>query len=310
MRFIKDYFNFNKRQERGVLVLSLIFLISISLNHFLPMLNKKPSAHLFENSTFLKQLKLEKFEKEKSWSNDKFKPSNAQKAFKIPVLTIDSDFDPNTISKEDLLNMGLSKYVAGNIHKYRNKGGVFKEPKELAKIYGMEDSVFIQLEPFIKIKQTIPKIETKPEIVHKKDNTPIAKPQIKPIGINSSDSLAFLQVNGIGPFYAGAIIDYRERLGGYLRLSQLKELYKMDSGKYYKMIRGLRFDTISIRQLPINSADFKTILRHPYIDYETTKYIVNKRRKLGKFAALYQLKDDEKMPDSLFVKIAPYLSLE
>ena len=311
MKFIKDYFNFNKRQERGVLVLSIIFLVSLGINHFGPKYLTKAPAHLSQNAPFLNQLKTIKFEAEKEKPKYKSKRSNTQNPPEKVNLVHLSFFDPNKISSVQLLKMGLSDYVVGNMMKYRDRGGVFKSKNDLSKIYGMEESAFKQLEPFIRIDLPEPKKEKVLEI-NKLDKLVIAKPLIKAplVDINSADSTQLIEVTGIGPFYAGAIVEYRNSLGGYLSMEQLKELYKMNDEKYAKMILGLKLDTIIIKQIPLNTAEFKSILRHPYIDYETTKYIVNKRKKLGKFSAMYQLKDSIRFPDSLYLKLEPYLYLD
>ncbi|NPD45774.1 MULTISPECIES: helix-hairpin-helix domain-containing protein [unclassified Lentimicrobium] len=311
MKFIKDYFNFNKRQERGVLVLSIIFLVSLSINHFGPKYLTKAPAHLSHNTPFLNQLNTVKFEAEKEKSKYNPKSSNFKNPPEKIALVNLSFFDPNQVSSAQLLKMGLSEYVVRNVMKYRDKGGFFKSKNDLSKIYGMEESVFKQLEPYIRIELPEPKKEKELEI-KKLDKLVIAKPLMKAplVDINTADSIQLIEVTGIGPFYAGAIVEYRNRLGGYLRMEQLKELYKMDDEKYAKMILGLKLDTIIIKQIPLNTAEFKSILRHPYIDYETTKYIVNMRKQLGKFSALYQLKDSNCFPDSLYLKLEPYLYLD
>jgi len=310
MRFIKDYFHFNKRQERGVIVLAVIIIIMIVLNHYAPYFYQRSPESLNENKTYVKQLQLMAYEDMKAKEAVKKKYN---KKVKAPLtLNINHTFDPNTITKKELIDFGLTKYVVENIHKYRLSGGRFQDAKDIEKIYGMNDNLSGQMLPWIIIKRVyqekeeLPKAkEIKPEITEEKQSIVEVK-----LGINTSDSSALLQVKGIGPFYAGAIIAYRNQLGGYIQLEQLMELYKMDSLKYHMMIGGLYLDSLLPIKIPLNTADFKSILKHPYIDYETTKYIVNKRKKLGKFSALYQLKDDEFMNIDLFEKIKPYLKLD
>ncbi len=311
MNFVKDYFNFNKRQERGVLVLSIIFLISICVNYFGPKYFTKVSSHFAQNAPYLSQLKTVKFEAEREKNKYKSRKSNFQHPPENIELKNLSYFDPNKISSTQLLKMGLSEYVVNNMMKYKEKGGMYKNKYDLSKIYGMEDVVYKQLEPYIQIDLPEPKKEKEFEI-KKLDKLMVKKVPVPlpVIDIATADSVELLQVNGIGPFYAGAIVEYRKRLGGYLNIEQLRGLYKMDSEKYSKMIDGLSLDTIIIKKIALNSADFKTILRHPYINYETTIYLVNKRDKLGKYSALYQIKDPVHFPDSLFIKMEPYLSLE
>jgi DNA uptake protein ComE-like DNA-binding protein len=310
---VKEFFNINKRQERGIFVLSLIIMIMIIIDYFAPDLAPDLPAHITDNAKYLNQVKLLKVEEEPTDPKVCFEIRQKEKGNRAVENLHLKVFDPNVISEKEMLAMGFTKFLAANIRKYREKGGRFKKKKDLAKIYGMEDAFYSQLISYIDISVV-------KEVTAAADETFIEKVQDwevkeKPhkkvhLGINSADSVQLLEVEGIGPYYAGAIIRYRNRLGGFVNKLQLLELYNVDSVKYHRWEDQLYLDTLKIRKLPINTADFKTILRHPYIDYETTKYIVNKRAHLVKFAALSELKDPRKLPNILYQKLLPYLSLE
>ncbi len=114
-------------------------------------------------------------------------------------------FNPNTVSVEDLQRLGFSLKQAQSIENYRLKGGRFRRPEDFAKSFVVSDSVFARLQPYI----DIPRVD-----------------------INKADSAAFLALPGIGPYFAGKIVDYRERLGGYSSAEQLMEIYHFDREKY------------------------------------------------------------------------------
>ena len=307
---IKDYFGFNKRQERGVFVLSLILIIVIFLNHYAPILAPNIPKHISENAQYLKKIKLQAYEepiKYASFSNKKIK----HQISKEPVIIhANKAFDPNTVDIKELISIGLPKKIADNINKYRSKGGKFYHKEDLQRIYGMTDDIYNKLEPYILITEK----KTKWKVT--KDEETFSKPKKEKIvitiaiGINTADSTQLLVVDGVGPFYAGEIINYRNRLGGYNDINQLKELYRMDSVKFERMKKQLFLDSIHLKKININTATFKQVLRHPYIDYETTKYIMNKRNRLGKYAAIYQLKDEKFLPEELYNKLLPYLSID
>lgn len=308
MRWLREYFQLDKRQERGLLVLIVIVIFVIAFNRYAPKMFERSEKSLAETRILIEKLPVASSEKELFQTNGKEKPKEI-------ILEINRFFNPNTISLEKLKETKLPAFVAENWVKYRNSGAVFYKAEDVAKVYGINDQLFDQLKPWIYIpKKELNIVQTGEEakIIDKaldKETNPPVKPAVV-LGVNSADSLTLLEVNGIGPFYAGALVRYRERLGGYRKLSQLMELYKMDSSKLERMLPQLYLDSIKIDKINLNTAAFKEILRHPYIDYETTKYIVNKRNKLGKFAALYQLKDTAEMPDTLYYKLLPYIKLE
>ena len=318
MNNIKNFFNFNRRQERGVFVLCMILISVIIINHYSITFFNDTKDYETENIDYLKQLKMASIEKfTKSTITDKNELSSHDDNLISPKA-----FNPNTVSVACLLEMGLSEKIANNIKKYRNCGGKFYKKEDFKKIYGLSEKVYATLENYISIPQKTKtkkyqqytlKAGVKESFVEKEYKKEYKKEIIvEPLslGLNSADSTQLVQIKGIGPFYASTIIKHRDKLGGYIDVNQLLELYKMDTVKYERMKKYLFVDSISIARININTADFKTILRHPYIDYETTKFIVNKRRELGQYAALYQLKDPIAMPDHKYQKLLPYLAID
>jgi len=101
------------------------------------------------------------------------------------------------------------------------------------------------------------------------------------IEINTADSNQLVKLYGIGPSFAGRILKYRGMLGGFFSIEQLMEVYGMDSIRYDGFRNNIHADTKLLQHLNVNEADFKTLLRHPYLDYETVKLICNYREASG-----------------------------
>lgn len=123
----------------------------------------------------------------------------------VPRRVENFRFNPNTVSVEDLQRLGFSEKQAQAIDHYRQKGGRFSRPADFAKSYVVADSVFERLKPFIDI--------------------PL-------LDINKADSTALLVLPGIGPFFAGKVVQYRTQLGGYSTPEQLMEIWHFDQEKY------------------------------------------------------------------------------
>lgn len=101
------------------------------------------------------------------------------------------------------------------------------------------------------------------------------------VNLNSTDTTELKSLPGIGSFFARNIVEYREKLGGYVEVNQLLEVYAFDSARLETITPYINIDSISLRKINVNIDDFKTILRHPYIEYEDVKKIVNHREKRG-----------------------------
>ena len=99
--------------------------------------------------------------------------------------------------------------------------------------------------------------------------------------INSADTTELKSLPRIGSFFAKNIVDYRNKLGGFIDKQQLLEVYGLDSSRFEIISPYIILDSIEIQKVKVNHDDFKTILRHPYIEYEDVKKIVNYRETKG-----------------------------
>ncbi len=126
----------------------------------------------------------------------------------------------------------------------------------------------------------------------------------QPLELNGADSVALVAVRGIGPYYASRIIRYRERLGGYYSVKQLKEL----NMKYFDVdsnTSSFTVDSTRIRKADLDTMSFKAVLRHPYLEYPDVQLIFNAKRKYGKVSCAV-LKEHGVLPAHRLKKIAPY----
>ena len=115
------------------------------------------------------------------------------------------EFDPNTVSVEDLVRLGFSAKQARSIANYRLKGGRFRRRSDFARSFVVSDSIYRRLEPYI----IIPKLD-----------------------INTADSAEFDALPGIGPYFAAKMVEYRTELGGYSSPRQLIDIYNFGEERY------------------------------------------------------------------------------
>ncbi|MBK7310285.1 MAG: helix-hairpin-helix domain-containing protein [Sphingobacteriaceae bacterium] len=122
--------------------------------------------------------------------------------------------------------------------------------------------------------------------------------------LNSADSLALIELKGIGPAYAKRILKYRNLLGGFTSIQQVKEIYGMTDDLYQLIASQCTINSSSIKKININTVDFKALNKHPYIDYELTKriFILKKNGKITEENIAEIIEDDQ-----LTTKIKPYL---
>lgn len=130
--------------------------------------------------------------------------------------------------------------------------------------------------------------------------------QFRPIDINRADSLLLLPLPGIGPVFAGRIIKYRNLLGGFVRVDQLSEVYGMPP-ETIDLIRSKVFiDSTAVQTIRIDSASFGELLRHPYLEYEEVKALVEYRDFKRNISSLKELKDNYILSDTTLILIDGY----
>lgn len=214
------------------------------------------------------------------------------------------NFDPNTASLEDFEALGLKKWQAVNIIKYREKAGYFASKEDFSKIYGLSETDFEKLEPYIEIKIDSSKIRTKTQTTYnkiKKDKTII-------IELNSTNIEELQKLEGVGKFYAGKIIEYREKLGGYYQKQQLLEVYGINE-ELYDLIQGqIIVDTNKIKKININTADFTRLIKHPYFGKEEVKTILNYRKFAKEINSYEELLKQKAVSKELYIKTKPYIT--
>ena len=219
-------------------------------------------------------------------------------------------YNPNQLPEAAWIQIGLSERQIKTIKNYEAKGGKFRKKEDLKKIYNISDAEYDVLAPFIRIptefKTTVQPLESKMQEV---------KPEVEEIRylnteINSADSATLVKSLHLPTWIASRVISYRNLLGGYYKPSQLNEVYGFDTSHYDKIQKYLKLDTSMIVKIHINDADFKEILRHPYISYDITKQIVNYRNQRGLFKSTQQLVELGILTESTYLKLKPYLSIE
>lgn len=150
--------------------------------------------------------------------------------------------------------------------------------------------------------------ESEPDATPLYSHTPPA-PTRQPLTVelNSADTLTLQLLHGIGPAYARRIVAYRERLGGYTSTRQLLEVYGFTPALLDHIAPSLRLDTSTLTRLDINSAELKTLVRHPYMEYYLARDIVRLRSLGQRFRSADDLRAIPSMTDTTLAKLLPYL---
>lgn len=229
----KDYFTFSKKERNAVFILLVVLGIIILLPLFFPA--KKLHIRIDEKL----QQQLDSLQQSESQQNKNYVdsiPSSDSTQQKNNPLTL-FPFDPNTLNEQGFKQLGLSDKVIHTLINYRNKGGYFKTPQDIKKIYGLSNADAERLIPFIKIASTNKNHDYKNDTKPASEKTPPSnKDYYHAININTATAEEFKTLPGIGDVLANRIVKFRNSMGGFKSVDDVKRTYGL-SDSTFNLIR-------------------------------------------------------------------------
>ena len=242
---MNSFFNLTRNERKGVFVFSafLTFLFFVGI-----YFHSESSSTLYLEKEAIKT---------------PFKDSNSNKSFQKKLYSKKSiikskfsapreNFNPNELSKNDWINMGFSDKQANVFVNYISKKGGLKNADDILKIYGVPLS---QLEA-LKSKITIP---------------------IHLIKLNEINQEQLEALKGIGEVLSIRIIKYREKLGGFYSIDQLKEVYGVKPEVITEIKNKVTVDSKNIKTIAINSISYQDLKSNPYLKANEVKKIIELR---------------------------------
>ncbi len=232
-----------------------------------------------------------------------------KKTYKRDTIAIQMQvFDPNTVDSMTLLHLGFKPWQAKNMLKYRAKGGKYRKKEDLKKLYGMTDSMYLALIPYIYIKDSIVVDSARIDSVHM-DTLPKWNSTKKDtiLNLRTADTTELKLIRGIGSYRAKMIVRYREQLGGYAQVEQIMEARGMDKVIADSILPHFYIDSVVVNKIPINHIRPEVLQRHPYLNFEQAKAIYEYRRKHIRIKSAEELKKIKGLSPTDIEKILIYL---
>ena len=107
---------------------------------------------------------------------------------------------------------------------------------------------------------------------------------------------------------ANRIIKYRNLLGGFYSLEQLKEVWGFKDSMLIMNQSRLTVDASKIKKININQASVEILKMHPYIHYQKAVVMNNFRKAHGNFKTMDDIKNTKVFTDAELEKLSPYIS--
>lgn len=222
-------------------------------------------------------------------------------------------FDPNTADSTQLLRLGLQPWQVRNIYKYRAAGGIYREPKDFAKLYGLTVKQYRELEPYIHISSDylpastlVERKQASQSVVRdsSQHHYPVKIRETEQVVLNTADTTTLKTIPGIGPYFARKIVQYGQRLGGYVSIDQLDEIEGFpQEAKHYLVINQPQTQKLNVNRMTLDE-----LKRHPYINFFQAKAITDYRRLHGPLHSLNELRLSKDFPPEAIKRLLPYVA--
>ncbi|MEM7574456.1 MAG: helix-hairpin-helix domain-containing protein [Bacteroidota bacterium] len=127
------------------------------------------------------------------------------------------------------------------------------------------------------------------------------------IDINQASAAEWEQLRGIGPYWAGRIIKFRDALGGFTALEQIGDTYGFPDSTFQAIRHQLEVGDL-YRLLPINQATVDELKAHPYINSRLANVLVNYREQHGPYRSGDDLANIRILTEAGRARLIPYLA--
>jgi len=248
---------------------------------------------------------------------------------RFEILTMESKenyltgcYEVNLLTKKELIGFGLDSALASRWINYRNTIGGFEKMEQVRQVFRMPERLADQMESILQFEEPLPKSSEEPDPDFKsglravqasapaantkeKPEAKIARTRapIEPFCLNTADKETLRQIRGIGEVFASRIIRFRELLGGYHSVEQLKEVFGMEPDLVDRNAEKFLIDSSRVVKIEWQSAEFREVLSHPYLEYDEVVCIFQMRREGTADATELKKCFDAELWD----KLSPYL---
>jgi competence protein ComEA len=245
----KDYLSFSKKERIAVVILLIIISVFIILPFFFSPHFKKPVVDLrLQQQLFA----LQNAKQPQDTVTDSVKVYKGPQPTTTNKSAINKEqlfyFDPNTLDSAGWQRIGLRDKTISTILNYRNKGGRFKRPEDLRKIYGLQKEEADLLIPYVQIKSLNEQHEQQQKNSTENKKTLSLTTNLKKIDINTGTAEEFKSLPGIGDVLSNRIIKFRSAIHGFKSVEDIRKTYGLSDSTYQLILPYLTINNSIIQK--------------------------------------------------------------
>lgn len=319
---IKNQIQFTPRERRGII--SLLFLSSLLLA-FIFIYDRYAENHRTTFDFLPDLIDHNSLTTDSITIDIPTKDLQIKKSTKVKREINLRPFDPNTVTKSELISMNLPSYGINSFLNYRSTGKKFYSVKDFKSVYGFEklnheslvENLILPAKP--SYHKNYPK-----KIVLKTDIDTISNLEIvnnkilkyKPfsydiapqsININTATIEELNKLKGIANYRSSKIIEYRDALHGFHSIDQLYEISQVPDSIISQNLVYFTLDSNQIKGIDINGWTFDQFRKHPYIGYKKAQLLSRYIKEHGPLHSSEDLTQIIALDSSFINRLSPYL---
>lgn len=222
-----------------------------------------------------------------------------------------ADFPPDTftpqnlniIDSADLVLLKLCRPVAaGRVIRYRYKLKGFSSWEQIDSLRGLMAIERYRLRRYTVLGPSSARHSSHPS---GREKTRAAYPMLD---LNTASAEDLERLPGIGPKTAERIVKYREKLGYFVSLEQLREVWGLQAENLQRALPYLQIKTRG-HPLSLRTASVEELARHPYISWKLARALIRQRHQWGDRPIPLEVWRDW-LPDTVRARLEPYLTGE
>ncbi len=282
-----SHFRFNKQERSGIFFLLLLVVLVQGVYYVVQSKPFGDGTNFTEDALALPQL-------------DSLKHS-------VPKDTLQlAQFNPNYMSDYRGYVLGLSTDELDRLVAFRKQGRYVNSAEDFQEVTQISDSLLETISPYFKFPVWRQRETVRPS----KPFAQKEKKVVAPKDLNLATKEELMRVNGIGDKLSDRIINFRERLGGFLVNEQLYDVYGLDPEVVKRAL--VNFQVLkppTVDKLNINTASVQQLSALVYINRDLAREIVSYREGNGVFSTWDELANVKTFPKERIDRIKLYLTL-
>lgn len=209
-------------------------------------------------------------------------------------------FNPNYLTPYRAYQWGMTEEQLQRLQKFRENGKFVNSHVQFQEVTQVSDSLLKEMSPYFKFPEWVTK-----------GGSSWTEPIVPIKDINQANLEDFTAISGIGQVLGNRILDYRSRLGAFVNLEQLNEVYGLNDQVISQIHKRFRVGkNVRLNKINVNEASYKELQQFPYFGSGIAREIVTIRSMNGEIKNIDDLTKIINFPADKIKIIALYLEFK